>query len=794
MKTSLLFACSFLLFSSFNIAVSQTIVLKGQITDKTCLEPLPGASVILHKQSDSSFVTGTITDSTGTFVLKPVSGIRYFLEISFLGFISDTIFNILPVKNKDFGRIELNPSKILLDEVSITSEKSILTYNLDKKVYHVNRDVMAESSSASEILQNIPSVSVDINGNITLRNTGSITFFLNGRPSALLRRNPAAVLEQIPASSIDRIEIITNPSAKYRPDGVGGIINIVLKKGIRTGLNGEVSLNAGNEKRYNTNLNLNYGTKNMKVYARYGLRHSNGSILYSDNRLYKDSLNGHVNSHYHEEGMSTIDALAHNVMAGMNYKINKNNNVELTGTYFHQHSLHNGTYEIQSHNAMENPIYLLTNKQTNNEMEKEGEVNLSYEHTFPNKEDHTLSMDATLSGYNEGEDQKFLQHFSFPEDSAISSSYHVKKSGNQNEINVDYSLPVGEDAVFESGYNGEFIFDNIRYAKTLTDRNQFLFNQQTHAFYLLYGQSINKFSFKTGLRAEQTYIRSHLISPTDTLVLNHYFKLFPTIHLGYNLSDTRQISLSYSKRINRPDADALNPNPEYSDPRNAEAGNPNLQPEQIHSLELSLNMEQDHLSLLSTLYYRYKYDAFTPVFHNIGDSLVLVTTTNLNTRQSGGLECALSGSLFNNRWNYNLTADVYYTTIDASNLGYTHNKSSISGNIKGYSLLKFSHHTFLQINAYYYFPAINPQGRRDAFCYLNTGIKQNLIKNRISLTLTVTDIFHTYKIKYKIESTELSQYTTIQRRLPVFYLGLIWRFNNYHSKDNLEYEGEGIKR
>lgn len=790
MRSSSLIIFLVLFLLSANTAWSQYIELKGQITDQSGHEPLAGATVALYKQNDSSLVSGTVSDSAGYFVIKSRPGVKYFLEISFIGFISDTIPDLFPTKSLFFGVIALKPSEILLDEISITSEKSIMTNRLDKKVYHVGKDVMAESSSAREILQNIPSVTVDINGGITLRNSSNITFFLNGKPSALLRKNPSVVLEQIPAGSIDRIEIITNPSAKYRPDGIGGIINIVLKKEKKQGLNGQISAHGGNEGRYNTDLNINYGTENLKFFGNYGLRHSNGTVLYTDDRVYKDSLHQNILSYYDENGHSKTNALSHNIYAGMSYDINDFNSAGFSGSYFQQNSLHNGESEIESLDSIKNPDYHIKNVQTNNEYEKEGELNFTYEHNFKNKKDHGLTLEATYSGYDEKENKIFNQIYTVPNNITDISHYLIRKSGCQQEVMVDYVLPMGKNAEFNSGYAGEFIVDNIKYNYNVK-KSQFIFHQQIHAAYVLYGQSIGNFSFKAGLRAEQANIRSHLITPADSLTPNNYFKLYPTIHLGYDISDKNQLSLSYSKRVNRPDADGLNPNPEFSDPRNAEAGNPNLKPEQTHSLELGFSNNNDNFSITSSLYYRYKYDAFTSIFKNIADSIILSTTTNLHTRQSGGLEGVLSGSLFHH-CNYSLTTDIFYTTIDASNLGYTKNKSSVSGNIKGYTLLKFSKKTFVQINAYYYFPSITPQGKRNAFYYLNIGLRQNLFKNRASLTLTGTDVFHTYKIIYKIESAGLNQFTTIQRKLPVFYIGFIWRLNNFKDKNKIDFEGEGL--
>ncbi len=771
--------------------LSQTITLSGRIVVSTSKEPLPGATVAIYHQQDSVLKDGTVSDSTGLFKITALPKGNYNLKISFIGFVSDTIYGITLTQNKDLGTIRLKPSKILLNEVSVHAEKALLIDHLDKKVYNVSKDVFAEASSAMEILQNIPSVTVGINGSITLRNTANITFFINGKPSALLRRKASTVLQQIPASAIKRIEIITNPSAKYRPDGVGGIINIILKKGTKQGLNGEVSAHVGNEQRENASVNLNYGTKKFKVYGNYSIRHSNGTVLYTDNRIYKDSLSGKTASYYHEKGSSKTNALAHNAYAGLNYKINKYNTLELSGSFFHQRSWHNGYAGIRALDVMGQPLYSFTNHPTNNELEEEGEIDFTYDHVFKSNEDHTLSVEANRSAYNEKEDKWFYQTYTFPDPQEITNHFISHKSGNQEEVKVDYSLPIGENGTFESGYSGEFIFDDISYFRD-TKSNRFLFQQQIHALYALYGHSFEKFSFQAGLRAEQARVTSHLVIPTDSLFSQHYFKLFPTLHLGYKISGKMQLTLSYSKRINRPDADGMNPHPEYSDPRNAEAGNPHLKPEQVHSIELGWQYKNKNYSVTSALYYRYKYDAFTGIFTNIGDSVAMYTTVNLNTRQSAGIETTLSGKLFH-LWNYNLTADIFYTTINASNLGYT-NKSSISGSLKGYSLFKIAKSTFIQLSAYYYFPSITPQGKRKPYIYCNIGLKQNLFKNKATITLTGTDVFHTYKINYQVVSAALDQTTTIMRKQPVFYLGFVWRFNNYKDKEKLKYEESGLKK
>jgi len=277
------------------------------------------------------------------------------------------------------------------------------------------------------------------------------------------------------------------------------------------------------------------------------------------------------------------------------------------------------------------------------------------------------------------------------------------------------------------------------------------------------------------------------------MVKNDYFKPYPTLHLSYALADNHEIGLSYSKRINRPDADELNPNPEFSDPRTAEAGNPNLKPQQIHSIELGYHAKGEKFAFTPTLYYRYKYDAFTSIKTTIGDSIILTTIQNLDSRQSAGLEIILSGNPHKNL-NFNLSANVFYDQIDATGLGFSDKKSVVSADVKFYSVINITPTTLFQLNLYYYSPRITPQGQRDQYYYANAGFKQQLFKKQAALTLTVSDVFHTYKISRETAIPELVQRTKYNRKGAVIYLGFTWFFNaqNNGTEKELKFEGEGL--
>ena len=303
------------------------------------------------------------------------------------------------------------------------------------------------------------------------------------------------------------------------------------------------------------------------------------------------------------------------------------------------------------------------------------------------------------------------------------------------------------------------------------------------------------YSLELGLRSEVFGITSHLAEPVDSLIERNYFKLYPTIRLSYEINKFQNLSFSYSRRVNRPEADQLNPYPEYIDPRNAEGGNPYLSPEQIHSFELTYQDIFESLTITPSIFYRYKYDAFSPVSKLYGDSTVIITTENLSKQQSAGIEAIVSGKLYK-MWDFDINASLFYNEIDAGNLGYSNNKSNISGILELNSLLKLSKKTFLQLNLSYNSPVLTAQGQRDEIFYVNLGFKQLLFYDQISMTFSVSDMFHSYKEKWNVNTPILNQLPKLYRNDAVFYVGFSWRFGESYQGDEkkLEFEGEGLRK
>ena len=785
---------SVVLSSGYILHAQAKLRVTGTVVEFQTQDPLQYANIVLSKDSDSSLVAGTVTNEDGNFRFDNIKRGKYFITASFMGFekVETPVFEL--TGSVYVGKLAINKLSILLDEVNVTGEKNTLETSLDKKVYNVGKDIISESGSVSDILQNIPSLSVDVNGNVSMRGTSNITFLINGRSTSRLRRNAPVALQQIPAYTIYRIEVITNPSAKYSPDGTGGIINIIQRRDSETGLNGQIIGNIGNEKRYNSNLILSYGETKLSALLSYSLRHPSGTNIFSDERLEKDMSSGQRLSLYKENGSSLTKPLAHVLDAGVVYQFDNENIFEFSGNYFSQSSFHEGGSEINLLDNQNQYIYKLQSKSTNDEYEKEGEGGISYEHLFDGNEDHSLAIEFAYSGYDEEEDMTFNESYIFPVYQNSKEKIYVNKTGNQSEIVSEYALPINDESDLEAGYLGEFIHDNIYY-NSEDEANRFIFDQYLHSLYTIYTRDINIFNVEFGLRVEQTIVESHLVKPSDSLIRNNYLSLYPSFGISYEQDQTQNFNFSYSKRINRPEADELNPFPEFIDPRNAEGGNPNLKPEQIHALELSYQKIDDQFTYTPTLFYRYKYKAFTPVTKLYGDSTIIITTENLSNQQSAGVESIVSGKIFE-WWNFDLSASLFYNEINGTSLGYSNNKSTISGLVELFSLFKLTKKTSLQLNLSYNSSVLTPQGQKEQIFYANVGYKQLLFSDQLSITFAISDMFDTYKESWKIDTPEVSQSTQLYRREPVFYLGFSWRFGESYQGDEkqLDFEGEGLRK
>jgi len=770
--------------------------IKGTVQDEATNRPLPFVNVVLRTTADSLIVTGKVTDAQGKFELQEVPAGGYFVTFGLIGYKdkSTAFFKIDSLhRHLNLGTVGLEPAAVNLDEVLVTAEKSMFNTSIDRKVYNVEQDLMSKAGSASELLQHVPSVQVDIDGNVSLRGSSNVLIMVNGKSSALMDKSSAEALQQLPASSIEKIEVITNPSAKFKPDGTAGIINIVMKKNTSLGVNGNLTGNAGNAGRYNGNVRLNYNPGNYNLSASYSLRKDNRNRTNSDNRTQIDSAS--AAAYYGGNLLSSASPLSNIAALGLDYHLDAVNQFGLSGNFFI-----NTFTRIDNLNVVLQDASRATTEEYNRnrydpEYEKEYGFTAYFEHDFP-KEDHKLRLEFTASRSPEQEDNHFTTSYLLPAASTIYDNTLIKQDNRRNQLSLDYTNPLSDKSTLEAGYAGEFNNDDFdfyaesfnggqgQFAKDTTRTNRFLYDGRIHAVYATYKQSFGAFGVQGGLRTEGAIIKSDLVT-RDSTVSNSYFNLYPTLHLSYKLSSAAELQLSYSRRTNRPQGGQLNPFPEYRDPRNVSAGNPYLQPEYIQAFELGCEFQSDQISILPALYYRYTYNKFTTITQAIDDSTLLTTRQNLSNDQSGGLEMIVSanvGKLLTAHW----SIDGFYDQIDASNLGFTQNKSTMtwsSGLTVNINLTEFSK---LQLNSNYNSARLTPQGEYVPTYVVNTGFRQELLDGKVSLVATISDLFRSQKRQLGLDTPLLKQTVVNTRDSRITYIGLTYRFGAPPKKQKEE--------
>ncbi len=773
--------------------------VSGIIIEKTSNKPLEFANVIIRSTSDSSKFQGTVTGSNGEFSFDKLAFGYYKVIYSFIGFDKvETHEIVLNSKTSkiNLGKLYISESTASLGEVSVTAQRSTFINSIDRKTFNVGQDVMSKTGSVSELLQNVPSVQVDIDGNVSLRGAGNVMFLINGKPSALMGANYAAVLQQMPASSIEKIEIITNPSAKYKPDGTSGIINIVLKKDKSMGLNGMVSLNAGNDSRVNGNLSVNYNPGKINIFGSYSVRQDDRLRYTYDYRKHfisnPDTINYiHVVSTDHSRPLSQI------LRTGADYKINSKNTIGMNGSY---------NYRSFIRDAISANLWQATDLSTTKdydrlrrdpEFEKDLELSGNYIHSF-GKEGHELTVDYTTSISKEQEDNHYTDIYRVP---VISPSYDntlIKQGGNESQFSVEYVNPVSKDKKFETGYlletsNSDMDFfggflDPLTglWVKDIIKSNKFTYNETIHVLYGTYEAEFEKFGFLAGLRAEEAFLDANQVT-TDTVIKNNYFRIYPSLHLTYKLTDLHELQLNYSHRIRRPEGDDLNPFPEWADPYNLRIGNPHLKPADVHSVEFGYQYRKNKTTFLSTAYYRYTYNGMTDIVKFINDTVKLTTRENLTRSSSAGLELVFSTEL-SNLVTLNLSTNTYYNSIDASSLGYSSNKSIISWSANLSAGINLSKSSVLQVTSNYVAETLTPQGKQLPAFVLNTGFKQELFKNKVALIITVSDVFNSLKNRTLIDTPEIYENITRRRSARIIYAGITYTFGNQKKKKEIEYD------
>ena len=687
---------------------------------------------------------------------------------------------------------------VQLQKVEVTASQQQLQLNsIDRKVYNVGQDIQGTAGTAADVLQNIPSVDVDVDGNVSLRGDSSVQILIDGRSSGLMgTATRADVLSQLPADAIERIEVITSPSAKYKPDGTGGIINIVLKKKHGKGTAGSLKLTVGNNSRYGLSVSGGYRPGNFSLSGLVTFRQDDRLRTASDTRTYVDpttGLSGATQTYTREHARPYFEIAKFSA----DYQATKFDKISESFDYSDR-VLHRYADETES-SSLAGVRGLYDRLRDAPENERDAELDSSYEHQF-GREDDTLSAELRWEHHTETENNHYTDVFTLPVSPSTFDTTKIFTNEPATEAIIEYTNAFSADKKLELGFNRSEDISRQNHQGAYLDpvsglwvtdpavTNDFDLDQTVNALYATYEQRFGKFGVMGGLRFEHAEVATDQI--TSAIKGDQtYLRLYPTLHLAYDLTDTSQLQLNYSHRVRRPESDDLNPFPAYQDPYNLRAGNPYLRPEEVHLVETGYQYKDDDSTYLGTVYYKYSYNGFTTVSRYISSTTLLTTEENLAKNQSGGLELAATTKPWK-PLSLNASANIFYNQIDASNLGYSTKKSTFAGMGKLSAEYAFSDLTMAQFNTNYTAKRLTPQGYRLPTFVANFGLKHEIKSRNLTLVLTVSDLFDTLKEETKLSTPLLTDDSSRRRSSRFVYAGVIYSFGGSKKKkdDSMQFD------
>jgi outer membrane receptor protein involved in Fe transport len=764
--------------------------IAGTVKDQTTKKAVEYATVSLFK--GDQMTTGTLTDKNGEFILENVQPGKYSVRISFIGYGSVRKDSITLYPSGDMqvnlGLLFLKPSDKNLNVVEIQGEKDLITLDIDKKVYDVEKNITNTGGSASDVLSNIPSVNVDIEGNISLRGSEGVIILIDGKPSGISGPNRKAVLDGLPASAIESVEIITNPSSKYDADGMSGIINIKLKKDRRQGINGSAALSAGTRDKYNGTVSFNYRNKKVNFFTNYSYRYNNS---YNFGNSLNTFLPGDTTYFINQQTQGLRKGGNHFARMGIDFYPNMKNTFSLSGSLGYNYSTGLTTHGYFFENINREAQYLNERNATEARSGLTYDLSASWKYTFT-KKGRELSAELSYSGSEGPENSFFENKIKTPDGQWTSNEHLLEKTDRFNAYGVtiaqaDFTEPILPNLSLETGIKGtirhndnDFSGENFDY--TLNEyrnnpniTNRFVYHEQVYAAYFSLAHVIkSKWGYKIGLRAEQTLINTDLVTTQEKNARN-YLGLFPSAHISYKPKAGWELRLGYSRRINRPQFENLNPFSDFTDPINLRVGNPNLNPEYINSGEFNVSYTKGKHAVSGAIFYRYTQDVMSR-FRNADPvtGTATVRFENVGHAQSAGFEFISRNELFK-WWNITSNINLFYYKISAGNTFGDLNNNNIGGFGKIISNWKFLKGTEAQMTLGYWAPSAAAQGAAKAVWGIDVGIKRDFWKNRLSVNLAVTDIFDTrrFAVEARGEGFEVSFYRKRETRIAT--LTVTWK-------------------
>lgn len=796
----LVFLCTLFIQTSFAQVAKSTI--SGRTIDQN-KKPVPDASVTLLR-ADGTVAGGDVSAEDGSYNIEIADTGQYKLRINTLGF-GDKIIEDLkitsPGSSKKMPDITLSKTETALKGVEIVKERNLLEMSIDKKTFNVEKNITSAGGSAADMLQNVPSVTVDVDGNVSLRGKSNVTVLIDGRPATLLGGDVASALQSLPAASVESVEVITNPSSKYDAQGSTGILNIITKKDKTMGLNGSATFGIGTRDKYNGGINMNLKNDKWNFSLNSNFRDNNNYNRGTVSR--KNSANdtsSFTNTDYQRQFFGWFNALT------AEYTIDKKNTISLTQNLniMRFGSKGDATYNLYD---APNDIY---SYQDRYEKFTGGptttSTNLNYKHKFK-KPKQELTIDATYAIANSTH-QQTLNSNTYDHDGNLQFGpelQSIPSTAGNNSFNgqVDYSMPfLTKEGKLDAGVKTQNFWFNSANNPVVTEpgmtpvfdtflHNSYKYNQQTHAAYVSFSDQQKKWSYQAGLRLEYAGYSGQATNITSQNYSNDFVNLFPSAYLAYQIDKSQQVYLNYTKRTNRPFFMQMIPYLNVANALDTTSGNPNLKPEFIDNFELAYNAQlPKSTSLMASIYYQHVTNLIQNYTRPYADGTSFSEPVNLNSGTTYGLE--LTGrTQITKAWDATLSCNFFENKIMGSNIDPSINNSGFSWFSKLNTNYKFSKTFSVQLMGNYESAKPAAQGTLKEVYWMDAALKATFMKNKASITFNVSDIFNTRKYTTVYNLALYDQTSYRNRETQIATITFTYKFGKSDAGNKMFGGGQG---
>ena len=805
MKNKIILIAISLFFTLTSVAQrpeAKKITVTGKVIEKGTNLPLEYATIVFENITNKQ-LSGGITDENGNFKFEVVAG-NYNVRAEFISFKNV----LIPQKNfsadVNLGTIQMEADVAQLNEIEVIAEKSTVEIKLDKRVYNVGKDMMVKGGTVSDVLDNVPSVTVDAEGTVALRGNENVKILIDGRPSGLAGINIADALKLLPADAVEKVEVITNPSARYDAEGGGGIINIVLRKGKTNGLNGSVMVNAGDPETYGTSINLNKKSDTYNLFSTFGYnyRDNPGNSMVNSEYFNAD---GSTSRFIEERRINNRISEGYNANFGIDLNLSKSLTWTNALTFRENNGRNPDNVNFYNFDSGYNSTFIRNRFND----QKNDEFSIEYASNFVKKfkkEDHKLTVDIAVSQNRENQFATITdQILSDPSSLTLEGTSNINQQ-QRNLIQTDYVLPIGENGRFEAGYRGSFQNNLTDFVVTpISDlSNNLEYVENVNAFYTQYGSKINKFSYFLGVRFEDSHIEVNSLS-LNNYNTKKYNNFFPSATVNYEFSETSSVSLSYSKRINRPRGRFLNPVSSLSSNINIFQGNPDLDPSLTDAIDLGYLKRWKKLTFNTSAYINVTNNSFQFITRESGlfvegVPVILSTPINLAKEYRAGFEFNLNYTPYK-WWRLNGNFNLFRNETQGNYSYVNYLGDTIEQNFDNVALTWFTrinskitlpYKIDFQTNGTYSAPQTNAQGRSLGVASMNLAFSKDILKDKASISLNVSDVFNSRKrIMEREIPNVVSSYSEMQWRQRQIMLTFTYRFNKKKNERETRRDDNG---